>query len=85
MIPTNEDNSDLHPYRMKIERTIVDKLGLHMYDKVSAVVAEIIANSYDADAEKVIIKLPLGKALAVKKDGKLERKGYVIEVEDTCS
>jgi len=83
MIPTNEDNSDLHPYRMKIERTIVDKLGLHMYDKVSAVVAEIIANSYDADAEKVIIKLPLGKALAVKKDGKLERKGYVIEVEDS--
>lgn len=76
------DGSKLHPYRMRIERTIVDKLGLQMYDKVSAAVAEIIANSYDADAEKVTVKLPLGKALAVSKDGKIERKGYVIEVQD---
>ena len=82
MSPTNEYNPDPHPYRMKIERTIVDKLGLQMYDKASAVVAEIIANSYDADAKEVIVKLPLGKALAVQKDGKIEQKGYFIEVED---
>lgn len=67
---------------MKIETKIVDKLGLKLYDKVSAVVAELVANSYDADAELVTIKLPLGKALAVRKGKKLEDKGHVIEVID---
>jgi len=71
-----------HPYKMKIERTIVDKLGLNMYDKVSAVVAEIIANSYDADAETVTVKLPLGKALATHTSEGLEQKDYTIEVVD---
>ncbi len=82
MSPRENKNSVSHPYTMKIERTIVDKLGLQMYDKASAVVAELIANSYDADAEGVTVKIPLGKALAVRKDGKLEQKGYVIEVQD---
>lgn len=69
-------------YLMKIERTIVDDLGLKMYDKVSAVIAELIANSYDADAEKVTIKIPLGKKLVSKKDGKIIQAGYKIEVVD---
>lgn len=71
-----------YPYSMIIERTVVDKLGLKLYDKVSAVVAELIANSYDADGENVTIKLPLAKALAVKKGKKIDEKGYVIEVID---
>lgn len=74
--------TEQHPYSMKIERQIVDKLGLKLYDKVSAVVAELIANSYDADAENVIIKLPLGKALAVRRGKNIEEKRYVIEVID---
>jgi len=67
---------------MRIERRIVDKLGLKLYDKIAAAVAELIANSYDADAELVTISMPLGKALATKKDGKIEEKGYLIEVRD---
>jgi len=35
---------------MTISRTTVDKLGIKMYDKAAAVVAELVANSYDADA-----------------------------------
>jgi len=69
-------------YTMRIERKIVDKLGLKLYDKIAAVVAETIANSYDADAELVTVRLPLGKALAVRKKGKIEQKGYVIEIHD---
>ncbi|MFZ1627243.1 MAG: ATP-binding protein [Candidatus Moraniibacteriota bacterium] len=69
-------------YSMKIERQIVDKLGLKLYDKVSAVVAELVANSYDADAEKVRVRVPLGKALAVRKGGVIEQKGYEVEVID---
>jgi hypothetical protein len=71
-----------YQYTMHIERTIVDDLGLKLYDKVSAVVAEIIANSYDADAERVKAEIPLGKALASKKGGKIVQSGYCIKVHD---
>ena len=40
-------------YRMTISRMTVDKLGIKLYDNVSAVVAELVANCYDADAERV--------------------------------
>lgn len=50
-------------YHMTISRTTVDKLGIKMYDSASAVVAELIANSYDADANHVKIKIPLNKWL----------------------
>jgi len=40
---------------MKISRLTVDKLGVKLYDRVSAVIAELVANSYDADATKVTI------------------------------
>lgn len=69
-------------YTMHIERTIVDDLGLKLYDKVSAVIAEIIANSYDADAEKVIVDVPLGKALATHQKGRVVQSGYEIKITD---
>src|SRR6266481_5286622 len=54
------------PYQLRISRLTVDKLGVKLYDKASAVVAELIANGYDADAEVVTVKIPLGTALAMK-------------------
>lgn len=69
-------------YKLKISPLVVDKLGVKLYDRASAVVAELIANSYDADAEKVTVRIPLGTALATKKDSELLDTGYVIEVED---
>ncbi len=51
-------------YSLRISPTTVDKLGVKLYDKVSAVVAELVANSYDADAENVTVNLPLGTELA---------------------
>lgn len=50
-------------YRLRISRLTIDKLGIQMYDKVSAVLAELIANAYDADAENVTVTLPFGKML----------------------
>lgn len=78
------------PYELKISRLTVDKLGVKLYDKVSAVVAELVANGYDADAERVTVRLPLNSALARRhkesKDGltteTVEDGGHVIEVED---
>lgn len=71
------------PYEMRISRLTIDKLGVKLYDKVSAVVAELVANGYDADAENVRVKVPLSTRLAMKgSDGKLDERGYVVEVED---
>ena len=47
-------------YKMTISRLTVDKLGVKLYDRVSAVIAELVANGYDADAETVAIKAPWG-------------------------
>jgi hypothetical protein len=79
---TVTETAKMPPYHLRISRLTVDKLGVKLYDKASAVVAELIANSYDADAEVVTVRLPLGKQLASKAGGQLKDVGYVIEVED---
>lgn len=68
-------------YRMTISWLTVDKLGIKLYDKVSAVIAELVSNSYDADATEVIIEAPIGKYLA-SKTGKVEEQEYEIKVID---
>lgn len=70
-------------YTMTISRLTVDKLGVKLYDRVSAVIAEIVANSYDADATKVTIRAPMGEWLATKAKGRVSDRGFVIEVQDT--
>ena len=79
---TDSPNSDR--YVMRITRMTVDKLGVRLYDRVSAVVAELIANAYDADAENVVVRVPLTTLLARKdrKTGAVEGYDYTIEVED---
>jgi hypothetical protein len=67
---------------MTISRMTVDKLGVKLYDKVSAVIAELIANSYDADATEVKVTAPMGEFLAARKGGELQDKGFEIIVED---
>lgn len=69
-------------YKMTISRTTIDKLGVKLYDKASAVVSELIANSYDADAEQVTVKIPLNRWLATMKEGNLVDRGLEIIVED---
>ncbi len=53
-------------YELKISRLTIDKLGVKLYDRVSAVVAELVANSYDADATQVAVELPLATLLSVQ-------------------
>ena len=74
---------DDRPYQMVISRNTVDKLGVKLYDQASAVVAELVANSYDADAEKVTVLIPLGTQLANRQaDGSFKDHGFFIEVQD---
>ena len=56
-------------YSMRISRLTVDKLGVKLYDRVSAVIAELIANAYDADASCVTVEAPMGQFLASKAGG----------------
>ena len=69
-------------YTMRISRLTIDKLGIQMYDRVSAVLAELIANAYDADAEHVKITLPFGQYLALRREGQVEDQGHEIVIED---
>ena len=69
-------------YTMRISRLTVDKLGVKLYDRVSAVIAELISNSYDADATEVTVRAPMGQYLATRAGGIQSDKGCRIEVED---
>lgn len=69
-------------YVMKISRLTVDKLGVKLYDRVSAVIAELVANSYDADATKVTIAAPMGEYLATRVNDEIKDRGYEIVVSD---
>lgn len=78
------DSTGSDRYVMRISRMTVDKLGVRLYDRVSAVVAELIANAYDADAESVVVRVPLATLLARKNraTGEVEGYGHTIEVHD---
>lgn len=69
-------------YSMRISRLTVDKLGVKLYDKVSAVIAELIANAYDADASNVEVHAPMGQFLATRTGGAVVDKGFDIQVID---
>lgn len=72
-------------YTMQISWLTIDKLGIQMYDRVSAVLAELIANAYDADATNVTITLPFAQPLARKVGGQIQDQGYEIIIVDNGS
>ena len=69
-------------YSMRISRLTVDKLGVKLYDKVSAVIAELIANAYDADATEVTVSAPMNQYLASRSGGSLTDLGFEICIKD---
>jgi hypothetical protein len=69
-------------YKMKISRLTVDKLGVKLYDRASAVIAELISNAYDADATTVVIEAPMGQFLATNAGGKVKDKNLTIRIDD---
>jgi len=70
-------------YELRISPTTVDKLSVKLYDNASAVVAELVANGYDADAERLTVKLPLATQLARRGDRGIPGDGgWSVEVAD---
>lgn len=45
------------PFELKFDPLTIKHLGVRMYSTLPPALAEIISNSYDADANKVTIKL----------------------------
>jgi hypothetical protein len=59
-----------HPYTMRLSLSVLDHLGLNLYSNIPAVLSEIVANAWDADATKVEIQLNRqGKEVIVTDDG----------------
>lgn len=44
-----------HPYRLTIDLQVLRHLGVGLYSNIPAVISEVVANSYDADADNVWI------------------------------
>lgn len=55
-------------YEMRLSLSVLDDLGINLYSSVPAVLSEVIANAWDADAELVDIQL-LGDRIVITDDG----------------
>lgn len=63
----NSENTK-HKYEMKMSLNVLNHLGLNLYSNIPAVLSEVVANSYDADARKVEITLADDRII-IKDDG----------------
>lgn len=57
-----------HKYEMKMSLNVLNHLGLNLYSNIPAVLSEVVANAYDADAQKVEITLTEDRII-IKDDG----------------
>jgi hypothetical protein len=56
------------PYQMSISLSVLNHLGIGLYSNVPAVLSEIVANAWDADAENVHIDIDSEQGLIVISD-----------------
>lgn len=53
---------------MRIDLNVLNHLGMNLYSNIPAVLSEVVANSWDADAEKVEINIDTSKSEITIKD-----------------
>ena len=62
--------SDSFDYRLTIDLNTLNHLGIGLYSNVPAVLSEVVANSWDADAEKVDINIDVtNQTITISDDG----------------
>jgi hypothetical protein len=49
------EGGDDHPYEMTVDLSVLKALGINLYSNAAAVLSELVANAYDADATRVKI------------------------------
>jgi hypothetical protein len=79
-------------YQMTVDLNVLDHLGINLYSNISAVLTEVVANAWDADAENVKIKIEDSQSIYIRDDGvgmtildlnkKYLRVGYKRRIED---
>ena len=85
--------SSEHPYEMTVDLNVLKHLGINLYSNIAAVLTEVVANAWDADAENVSIVIEEdGSQISIIDDGigmtvddinkKYLRVGYRRRVED---
>ena len=57
-----------HPYRMTLSLNVLRHLGLGLYSNVAAVLSEVVANAWDADAERVSISIDTNAGIVTIQD-----------------
>ena len=55
-------------YKMSINLQVLNHLGLNLYSNTSAVLSEVVANAWDADATQVDIKIS-GDTITITDNG----------------
>lgn len=58
----------MSPLILQIQLSVVEELGINLYSNTPAVLSELVANSWDADATKVTIKIDVTKGVIVIED-----------------
>lgn len=53
-------STDRKPLEMKIELTVIEDLGIKLYSRLPQVLAEVVANAWDANASEVDVSLQEG-------------------------
>ena len=56
-ISTKRIDGSRHIYRMTVDLNVLEHLGINLYSNIAAVLTEVVANAWDADAENVEITL----------------------------
>ena len=65
-----EDNTSREPkYRMTVSLNVLRHLGIGLYSNIPAVLSELVANAWDADAKNVDISIDPSGRIVVKDDG----------------
>lgn len=52
---STEDSPENHPYKMTVDLSVLESLGINLYSNAAAVLSELVANAYDADSTLVTI------------------------------
>ena len=61
-------NAEEHPYEITLSLNVLNHLGITLYSNVPAVLSEVVANSWDADATEVKIEIDKAKGRVVITD-----------------
>jgi hypothetical protein len=65
-----DNEEDSHKWTMSVELSVLESLGINLYSNAAAVLSELVANAYDADANSVEIHWKSqGEVVTVRDDG----------------